>query len=297
MDVPTAITGEAAGVPFVAVPPAAGTPPGSAPVVVAWHMMDAPRTERAFAAALPLDGLDAWRIYLGLPMCGARLPAGGFEVIMRLGYEDAVLNLQGPVVTQAAEEFPAVIDELRARLSLGDGPLNLVGGSIGAAVALTVAAEGAHPVDSMVLVSPLVQLRPAVDAMARQFGFDYPWSPASGEIAARLDFVARADEIVMAGQPAVLVVVGEKDDPAGFMEPAHALRDALAARYAEQALTGDGGRGPAVPDAADDRVRIVVVHGMAHAIADEPGMEPAPQTPHAAEVDRHAVDWLRATLP
>ncbi|MDQ3931644.1 MAG: alpha/beta hydrolase, partial [Actinomycetota bacterium] len=100
----TAITGEAAGVPFVAVPPANGPRP-SAPVVVAWHLMDPPRTEAAFAAAVPLDGLDAWRIYLGLPMSGSRLPAGGFDEVMRLGYEDAVLNLQRPVIYGAAEEF------------------------------------------------------------------------------------------------------------------------------------------------------------------------------------------------
>jgi hypothetical protein len=56
----------AAGVPFVAVPPETGPRP-AAPAVVAWHLQDAPRTEAAFAAALPLAGLDAWRIYLGCP--------------------------------------------------------------------------------------------------------------------------------------------------------------------------------------------------------------------------------------
>jgi hypothetical protein len=34
--------------------------------------MDAPRNEAAFAAALPLDELDAWKVYLGLPTFGAR---------------------------------------------------------------------------------------------------------------------------------------------------------------------------------------------------------------------------------
>jgi hypothetical protein len=31
---------------------------------------------------------------------------------------------------------------------------------------------------------------------------------------------------------------------------------------------------------------------MGHALAEEPGTEPAPQTAHAAEVDRRAVAWL-----
>ena len=94
------ITGEAAGVPFVALEPAGGARP-DAPVVVAWHLLDAPRTERAFAAALPLDGLDAWRFYLGLPKTGARLPAGGLDEVMRLGYEDAVRHLHGAINLQA----------------------------------------------------------------------------------------------------------------------------------------------------------------------------------------------------
>jgi hypothetical protein len=37
-----------------------------------WHLMDAPRSEAAMAAAVPLDGLDAWRVYFGLPDTGAR---------------------------------------------------------------------------------------------------------------------------------------------------------------------------------------------------------------------------------
>ena len=85
---PDALTGTAAGVPYVLRPPA--TPRADAPLVVAWHLMDAPRTERAFAAALPLEGLDAWRLYPGLPMSGGRSP--GFEEIMRLGREEPVLR-------------------------------------------------------------------------------------------------------------------------------------------------------------------------------------------------------------
>ena len=55
----------------------------------------------------------------------------------------------------------------------------------------------------------------------------------------------------------------------------------------------------ALSDRYDDpaRVDLVVVPGMGHALAEEPGVEPAPQTEHAAVVDRHAVDWLRAHLP
>jgi len=271
------VAGVAAGVPFVAVPP--GTGPGAgAPVVVAWHLMDAPRTETAFAAALPLAGLDAWRIYLGLPMTGSRTPAGGAEELMRLGYEDAVLNLYGPITAQAAEEFRPALADLRGRLDLGDGPLAVVGGSAGAAVAQLVLTDGAVEIDAAVLASPLVRLQPVVDAAARQYEFTYPWSDAALAVARRLDFVARADEIARR-QPAVLLVVGGDDDAAGIQEPAARLHDSLSSRYDDPARTA-----------------LVTIPGMGHALADEPGIEPAAQTEHAAQVDAHAVRWLTRHL-
>jgi len=279
---PSPVSGTAAGVPFLALPPPGGTRPGAS-VVVAWHLMDPPRTEAAFAAALPLAGLDAWRIYLGLPMCGARLPAGGQDELMRLGYADAVMNLQGPIAAQGAEEFPAAFAELRNRLDLGAAPLGLLGGSMGSVVAQLVLTETGPSAGvqarAAVLVSPIAQLRPAVDATGRRFGVTYPWRPASLAVAARMDFVARADELLSAGEPAVQLIIGADDDREGFLEPAQRLKATLAARYDDPA-----------------RVDLVVVPDMAHALTDGPGVTPAPQTPHAATVDQHAVAWLRRHL-
>ncbi|MDP9435838.1 MAG: alpha/beta hydrolase [Actinomycetota bacterium] len=252
--------------------------------MIAWHLMDPPRTAAAFAAALPLQGLDAWRVYLELPLCGSRLPAGGAEELMRLGYQDAVLNLHEPITTRGAEEFPAALAELRDQLGLGPGPLGLVGGSIGAAVAQLVLVEAAPaagvPVHPAVLVSPVTRLRPIVDALGRRFGVDYPWSDRTREVAHRLDFAARSDEFARARQPAVRLVVGSDDDPEGFLAPAQQLRAALADAY---------------DDAGD--VDLLVVPDMAHALAEEPGDEPVPQTRPAATLDQYAVDWLAAHLP
>jgi pimeloyl-ACP methyl ester carboxylesterase len=270
------LQGKAGGVPYLAVPP---RDPDRAPVVVAWHLMDPPRTEAAFAAALPLEGLNAWRIYLGLPMSGSRLPAGGVEELAQLGYEDAVQRLHGPVITQAIEEFGAAWPELRATLDLGDVPVAVVGGSVGAAVAASVLVESDLSISAAVLVSPLLQLRAAVDSMAAQFGLSYPWSDRSAAIARRFDFVARAPEIVAHGQPAVLLVVGEDDDVDGFRKPAEELHRRLEATYADRT-----------------RVELMVVPNMAHALAAEPGIEPAPQTSQARTVDRRAVGWLEDHL-
>ncbi len=276
--VATGTSGIAAGVPFVAVPPTSGARP-DAPVVLAWHLMDPPRTEAAFAAALPMAGLDAWRIYLGLPLAGSRLPAGGYDELMQLGFEDAVLRLHGPVTDQAVAELPAAFAELRERFGLGDGPVAVVGGSIGSAVAQLVVAEGVVAVGAAVLVSPVVQLSAVVDAMSKRFGVTYEWSDASRAVAERLDFVARADETVAHGAPAVLLVVGEDDDAAGFRTPAERLHAELSTRYDDA-----------------QRVQLAVVPGMAHALADEPGIDPAPQTEHAREVDRLVVGWLSNQL-
>jgi hypothetical protein len=129
-------------------------------------------------------------------------------------------------------------------------------------------AEGDVDVDAAVLVSPVVQLRRVVDMLGRQFGLEYAWSDASNAVADRLDFVARAPEIA---RPAILLVVGEEDDPA-VLEPAAAL------------------------SRSGDRAELVTVPDMAHELADEPGTEPEPQTPQAVAVDRHAVQWFERRL-
>jgi len=48
-------------------------------------------------------------VYLGLPMTGARAPAGGQKKFARLGAEDFVCKLAGPMVEQAFTEFPAAV--------------------------------------------------------------------------------------------------------------------------------------------------------------------------------------------
>jgi hypothetical protein len=265
----TRFAGTAAGVPYVALAPAAG-PRSDAPVVLAWHLFDAPRTEDAFAAALPLDGLDAWRVYLGLPLTGERLPDGGWDTVMRLGYEDAVLKLYAPSILGAAEEAVPALAALRAEHGIADGPLAVLGGSAGAAVAQLVTAEAGLDVRAAVLVSPVVRLRPIVAAVGRLLGVSYEWTAASDAVADRLDFVARAGAL---DGTDVLLVVGADDDREGVLEPAAELHAALGQRAA-----------------------LVTVPGMAHALADEPGVDPAPQLPAAATVDRHASDWLAARL-
>src|SRR6266700_833941 len=242
------IVGVAAGVPYVALPPV-GTPEGeSAPLVVAWHLHDPPRSERAMAAALPLKGLPAWRVYLGLPLSGSRLPDGGLEAFFQLSYQDAVLKVFGPVCRQAVEEFPAALAALRTELPLG----------------------------AVALVSPAIRLAGVVAANERRFDVTYPWTEQSRAVAERLDFVARAEELVKR-DAAVLLVVGALDDEEGIRAPAEQLWQMLSRH-------------------APDRTALTTIPEMAHALAEEPGLDPASQTPHAARVDTVVAGWFHRHL-
>jgi dienelactone hydrolase len=276
-DAPAFSSGVAARVPYVSLPPAGDREDAS--LVVAWHLMDPPRSESAMAAALPLMGVNAWRVYLGLPMFGARAPEGGAEEIMRLAAEDYVLKLFGPVVEQAAAEAPAVLDALRQQLSIDAGPIGLVGGSAGGAVVLQILAEQQLPVAAAALVNPVARVEAVVEAGERMYNVSYSWTDESRAVASQFDFVSRAVEIAKRDpQPPVLLVGGAQDEP-GYREALEALRDALTDHYGEP-----------------DRVGFVTVPDMAHAFAEEPGMEPAPQTAVAKRVDAAVTDWFQRYL-
>jgi len=273
------VRGVAAGVPFVALPPVGGSADEPAPLIVCWHLNDPPRSAAAMAAALPLGAVEAWRVYVDLPMHGQRQLPGGLEEFMRLGYQDAVLKAFEPQVSQAVEEFPAVLAELRARLPVTAGPIGVVGASVGALPAQAVMADPAAQVAAAALVSPVIQLAEVVAANERRFAVTYPWSDASRAVAARFDFVARAGQFAAHDpQPAILLVTGADDDPA-FPRQAQRLHTELRQRY----------RHP-------QHVEMVSIPAMGHAFSAEPGIEPAPQTADAQQVNAVVTDWFRRHL-
>jgi dienelactone hydrolase len=231
------------------------------------------------AAALPLAGVAAWRVYLDLPMHGRRQLPGGLEEFMSLGYQDAVLKAFEPQVSQAVDEFPAVLADLRAQLPVTDGAIGVAGASVGALPAQLVIAGGSAQISAAALISPVIQLAEVVAANERRFAVSYPWSEASRAVAARFDLVARAAETAARDpQPAMLLVTGADDDPA-FPQQAQRLYSELRQRYSDP-----------------DRVRLTAVPGMGHPFAAEPGIEPAPQTAEAKLVDAAVTDWFSRHL-
>jgi pimeloyl-ACP methyl ester carboxylesterase len=131
-------------------------------------------------------------------MLGSRLPEGGLNEFFRRFREDLVLNVFEPVTRQAVAELPAALAELRSWLPIADAeaPLALVGGSMGACVGLSVLTETDLPVTAVALVSPAIRLASVVERYERLWGMQYEWSERSRAVAERLNFVARAEEIV-----------------------------------------------------------------------------------------------------
>jgi hypothetical protein len=273
------IDGVADGVPYRVIPPPAGSDRATAPLVLAWHLNEPPRSHVALAAALPLTGLPAWRVYVGLPLSGSRLPGGTLDGFFALAYEDAVLKVFEPTVSGAVEELPGVLSHLRSQLGIGGlVPIGLLGGSIGAGVAETVLAETDLPVAALVLVSPLVQLRRVVAMNERRFDLTYPWSSQGRLAADRLDVLARLRSTEVARRwPPTLIITGA-DDEAEILEPADELAGQL-----KQCVGADA-------------VGFERIAGMGHSFAEEPGLEPAPQTIAAAQIDPLAADWFRGHL-
>lgn len=269
-------TGTAAGVPFVALPPTAVDAGGEdqAPMIISWHGFDPPRTESAFAAAVPMTGVPAWRVYLGLPMTGSRLPPGGFAELAARGARDYLVELLAPVVEQGASELPGVVSELRERLDSRDGPIGLVGFSAGATTALLALAETRVPVAAAALISPVAVPGRVVAALERRFGVAYAWSAESHGVARRLDFTLRAAEVAERGC-ALLLISGEHDDVVPPSDTA-AVRAALSAR--------------------GTRTVEAVTFRMGHALAAEPGTAPAPPITEAVSVDGALTDWFRRYL-
>ncbi|MFJ8916459.1 alpha/beta hydrolase family protein [Amycolatopsis sp. NPDC102389] len=272
------VTGTASGVPFTVLPPSAEVS-GPAPVVVAWHMIDSPRSDAAFAAALPLAEVPAWRVYLGMPLCGARMVDGGMDAVVERARRDAMLAYVDPFVRQAALEFPAALAELRERFGFDTSRTAVVGGSLGGAVALTILATREIPVRAAALINPAVRARSVVGLVEGMLERPYPWNDEAEQAADQLDFVARSGEISARETQVPLLVVSGEDDHPSLRTDAEDLVAALRERYARP-----------------DDVRLDRVPGLAHPLAEEPGIEPAPQLPIAKLVDGTVAEWLARHL-
>lgn len=268
------ITGTAAGVPYLALPPAAGAEP--APLVLGLHAFEPPRSEAALAGALPMASLPAWRVYLGLPLFGARLPEGGVAEINRRGERDYLLELFGPVVEEAAAELARTETELRSVLPVTDAPAGLVGVGAGGSAVLLALAEGHQSVGAAAVVNPVLDPAPVLATREQRTGEPYTWHEQARRTRSWLDFPGRAPEVARNHTP-LLVVNGGRDE---VITP-------RTGRHMHEALR------PCMPEHA---LHHIVVPDLAHVIGPEPGLRPPPPTPAGVLADRALSEWFHRFL-
>lgn len=229
------------------------TPEGDGPVplVLCWHGFGPPASAEALARELPLERIDAWKVYPDLPLFGRRRPWDGPRELGRRQADDYLLQLLWPVLQEAVSELPDLIEALEARLGrLWDGRLALVGRSAGGMATLLALAEGAVAADAAVAVGAPPSGEAALEAFEAETELTYEWSPEARAAARRLDFPERAGRIA-AGRPppALLLIVGEEGERVA-PTAGRALHEALTEAYRER-------------DAAD-RLGLQVLPGAGH---------------------------------
>jgi predicted esterase len=206
-DDPTITRTTLAGVPAILrIPAHIGKPP-----IILWHGFGPPASESAMMEALPLDDVDAVKVYLGLPLFGTRAPAGGNQELARRQSEDVGLELFKPVVAGAAEELPAVVEALSKNACMQrGGAIELVGFSAGGATALYALSQGKVKIGAAVLINTSTGLSASVQAYEQATKQTYAWSPASRELARQTDAIAHTADIAK-HHPALLFLQGSND--------------------------------------------------------------------------------------
>jgi dienelactone hydrolase len=289
---PSLETLEIAGVPLLLRPPV--NRDRHTPLVLFWHGFGSPNGEADVAEAFPLEQVEAWKAYLGLPLFGQR--SGGVEDLMRRQMEDYVLQLLLPVVEQAVQELPKVVEGLRSHCDLdSNSPLGLFGFSAGGLAALLTLAESHLPIQAVVLAGVTKDLSAAVATYERFTQSSYPmlkeqypglkpeyeWSEESEAARTRLDFVAHSKGIAQRDPlPAILFVHGAQDE-AFNLEDVETLHNALRTQY--QQINHP------------ERLSMMVFPHLRHAIDLASNSSPEQQA-DIVEMEKTISDWFRQYL-
>jgi dienelactone hydrolase len=220
--------------------------------IVLWHGFGPPDNEHALMEALPLDEVAAIKVYLGLPMFGARTPAGGGGEIVRRQREDLATLVFEPTVMGAAKELPAVLRALERHGCIARGEaIGLFGFSAGGAAVLYALAEADVPIGAAVTLNASTGLTASVNAYERATKGTYAWTGAARKLAHRSDAVGRAKDIAAGDPPPALQIIHGADDAMLPPQLAVSLRDALLPWYRQAN--------------AEQRLQLTLEPGMAHA--------------------------------
>lgn len=241
------------------------------PPVVLWHGFGPPADRQALMAALPLDEVPAIKVYLGLPLFGARAPARGADDLAHRQARDSASLIFKPVVLGAAEELPAVVANLQQRGCMrAHERISLFGFSAGGASVLLALMQRKVAVSSAILLNASTGLNASIQAMERVTKKPYAWTPAARALARASDAVAHAADIARGDPPPAVLLVQGAADSTLTPQPATALYAALRPLYRQPRRR--------------DRLRFVLVPGMQHSWIDSAA---------AAGLRRTFAAWLR----
>jgi pimeloyl-ACP methyl ester carboxylesterase len=236
-----------AGVPaIVRVPKALKKPP-----IVLWHGIGPPASESELMKALPLDDVPSIKVYLGLPLFGARAPSDGAESLSRRQTEDYASQIFEPVIVGAAKELRVVLTALREKRCLApNDAIGLFGFSAGGTAVLIALTEPDVPVRAAITVNAPTGLGAAIDAMERATKQQYVWSESARQLEERVDAIRHAAEIARGAPPRALLLFHGADDTIVVPRGAVSLREALQPYYHH---AGN-----------DQRLKLVIASGVSH---------------------------------
>ena len=231
----------------------------SRPPIVLWHGFGPPASEAALMKALPLDEVPSVKVYLGLPLFGARAPTESEESLAQRQAEDYGTRIFEPVVLGAAHELPTVVSALRQMKCLGDeDQVSLFGFSAGGAAVLSALIESEVPVRAAVVLNAPVGLNASIEALERATRHPYVWTRHTRDLALRTDAVRHATEIASSSPPPRLLLINGADDalvpPSGSVLLFHALEPL----YHEKGGT--------------DRLATLLLPGVTHDWTGSPGL-------------------------
>jgi predicted esterase len=202
------------------------------PPIVLWHGFGPPASEQALMDALPIDDVPAVKVYLGLPLFGARAPSGGVGEVIRRQSEDFASLLFEPAVEGAAKELPGVLKSLQERGCMGaNDKIGLFGFSAGGASVLLALALHEVKVSAAVTLNASTGLNASVQALERATKQPYSWTPRSRQLAKSSDAVLHAAEIARGNPPPALLLVHGADDTMLSPQIAVSLHEALRPSY------------------------------------------------------------------
>jgi pimeloyl-ACP methyl ester carboxylesterase len=240
-----------------------------APIVL-WHGFGPPAGERALMAALPLDEVPAVKVYLGLPLFGARSPPGGTDEMIRRQTQDVASLIFEPVVMGAARELSGVVRALQQRRCMAQGQkIGLFGFSAGGAAVLVALARRQPAVRAAVTLNASTGLNASIAAFERATRQPYTWTPRARLLARRSDAVLHAADIAAGDPPVALLLIQGADDETVSPSAAVRLHDALTPYYRR--------------DRAESRLRLTVISRQSHAWA-------APRAD--SRLEREIADWF-----